>query len=240
MDIFLVHFALAFSVFFIVNWLGSHAKTFGYMQLAVHLQKDEAPAFNFVFRVGSPLVLLILISAGLYLSSFDRYTESIFMVNLYYFAIRVGWNLALRQAFDRDLQKLRQELENLRAEKEAVSRTAQEEERLRAERDAQMETLKAELEKAALELETLRKAPQESSLSSKGLRKFKQAFTGKIQNVLPSESESVSEAGDDEYKRYLEDMNRENKERQKSGQSLRYIYPYEKWLARRESEKKNQ
>ena len=84
--------ALAIVMFFLINWLGRHSKPFGYMPLSLFAQVDIAPAFNLAFRVLTPVVFLILVSAGLYWLNLDRFTHNIFLVAVFYFAFRLLFN----------------------------------------------------------------------------------------------------------------------------------------------------
>lgn len=84
--------ALAIAMFFLINWLGRHSKPFGYMPLSLFAQVDVAPAFNLTFRVLTPVVFLILVSAGLYWLNLDRLTHNIFLVAVFYFAFRLLFN----------------------------------------------------------------------------------------------------------------------------------------------------
>ncbi len=58
MEILLAHVLLAALLFMIVNWIGRHSIASGYHQLTLFAKVDEAPAFNFVFRVLAPTVFL--------------------------------------------------------------------------------------------------------------------------------------------------------------------------------------
>ena len=81
-------------MFFIVNWLGKQSTSLGYIHLSVFARDDPAPAFNFIFRVLSPVVYLLLVSAALYALHLDRFVENIFFIVLYYFGIRLLFNVA--------------------------------------------------------------------------------------------------------------------------------------------------
>ena len=71
LDLFWVHGGLAIALFGGVNWLGRHAVKAGYLQLSLYAQADEAPAFNFVFRVLAPVVYLHIVAAVLYSGGLD-------------------------------------------------------------------------------------------------------------------------------------------------------------------------
>tara|TARA_R110002050_G_scaffold300453_2_gene469977 strand:- start:2775 stop:3839 length:1065 start_codon:yes stop_codon:yes gene_type:complete len=92
-DIIIVQFGLGVALFFIVNWIGRHSFSIGYMQISLFLQVEESPAFNFIFRILSPVVFIFIISAILYSFGLDRYVENIYLVSIYYLGFRVIFNL---------------------------------------------------------------------------------------------------------------------------------------------------
>lgn len=61
--------------------------------MTVFAKSDEAPAFNFVFRVLSPVVYLFLIASILYFFELDRYVYNFYMVSFHYIAIRLFVNI---------------------------------------------------------------------------------------------------------------------------------------------------
>lgn len=61
-DIIIVHIILSIALFFIVNWLGLHAISVGYMQMSVVIKEDTAPAFNFLFKVLAPPIYIMCCS----------------------------------------------------------------------------------------------------------------------------------------------------------------------------------
>ncbi len=94
----LVHWALALTLFGAINWIGSHAKPSGYISLSVFVKKDEAPAFNFLFRVLGPIVFVVIVAAVFYWLNWDRLVEGIWRVVLYHLAFRLAFNLVLNRA----------------------------------------------------------------------------------------------------------------------------------------------
>lgn len=62
--------------------------------MSVLAKADEAPAFNFLYRVFSPIVFITLASAISYKLQQDWLTERIYLVVIYYFALRIFFNLA--------------------------------------------------------------------------------------------------------------------------------------------------
>lgn len=92
--ILLVHSLLAVTMFFVLNWIGKLAQPFGYLTLDIFLKRDEAPAFNFIFRVFGPVVFVVLAACMLYLAGFDAYVHNIWLVIVYQLVFRLGFNLS--------------------------------------------------------------------------------------------------------------------------------------------------
>jgi hypothetical protein len=63
------------------------------MSLSVLVKADEAPAFNFVVRVLTPIVYLLLTASILYAFNLDRFTHKFYVVSFYYIMIRLIINL---------------------------------------------------------------------------------------------------------------------------------------------------
>lgn len=97
-DVVLVHLGLATALFFLLNWIGKHSYSIGYMEISMFLKAEEAPAFNFIFRVLGPVVFLFIVSAVLYGMQLDRYVDRIYLVSFYYVAIRLLFNIATNRA----------------------------------------------------------------------------------------------------------------------------------------------
>ena len=92
------HIILAIILFFGVNLLGQHSPSnLGYFQLTTFLETEEAPAFNFVIRVLTPTVFIILTSALLYSLKLDRFTVNIYLVSVYYVSFRTLFNIAINR-----------------------------------------------------------------------------------------------------------------------------------------------
>lgn len=91
--IFLVHLSLAILLFFIINWIGKNSLSIGYVQMSLLVKDDEAPAYNFLIRVLSPVIYLIIISALFYKLELDGYVYNIYIVNGLYILIRLSLNL---------------------------------------------------------------------------------------------------------------------------------------------------
>lgn len=93
MDILLVHIILGIGLFFLINWIGKHSFSVGYMQISMFLKIEEAPAFNFLLRILSPIVYLFIISAILYKIGLDRFVTDIYFISIYYVIFRLIFNL---------------------------------------------------------------------------------------------------------------------------------------------------
>jgi hypothetical protein len=94
-DVVFIHLLLAATLFFAANWLGRHSILSGYHLISLLENVDEAPAFNFVFRVATPLTYLAITAAFLYGMGLDRYVKDFYLVVVYYFAIRWLYNIVI-------------------------------------------------------------------------------------------------------------------------------------------------
>lgn len=56
----LIQFISAIVLFLVVNWIGSKSISVGYVQLSTSISEESAPAFNFLFKVISPAVFLVI------------------------------------------------------------------------------------------------------------------------------------------------------------------------------------
>ena len=99
MLIVLTQIILSIILFFGINLLGHHApSSLGYYQLTTFLETEEAPAFNFVLRVLTPTVYIILISAFFYGINLDSFTTNIYLISVYYVTFRTIFNIAVNRA----------------------------------------------------------------------------------------------------------------------------------------------
>ncbi len=87
-------FALAVVLFFITNWIGKHSFSFGYRQIDLFVKDDDAPAFNYIIRVFTPIIFLIISSAVFYHFGLDKFVVNFFMVSVYYITFRTIINAA--------------------------------------------------------------------------------------------------------------------------------------------------
>jgi hypothetical protein len=83
-------------LFFLINIIGKFAPTdLRYYQITSFLETDEAPAFNFSFRVLTPVVFIIIISSILYSFHLDYLVKDIYYVSIYYVLFRAIYNIAI-------------------------------------------------------------------------------------------------------------------------------------------------
>lgn len=94
MEILLVHIILGVGLFFLINWIGKHSYSIGYMEISIFVKTEEAPALNFLIRVLTPIVYIIIVSTTLYYFGLDKYVWNIYLVNIYYIVFRLLFNLA--------------------------------------------------------------------------------------------------------------------------------------------------
>ena len=93
MDIVLIQILLGIGLFFLINWIGKHSYSIGYMEISIFVKTEEAPALNFLIRVLTPVVYIIIVSTLLYYFGLDKYVWNIFLVNIYYIIFRLHFNL---------------------------------------------------------------------------------------------------------------------------------------------------
>lgn len=90
----------AIVLFFLINTIGRFAPVDSrYYQITSFLETDEAPAFNFSFRILTPVVFIILVSTLLYQFKFDTYVKGIYWVSIYYVVFRALFNIILDRAY---------------------------------------------------------------------------------------------------------------------------------------------
>lgn len=89
----IIQIGLGVLLFFIINWIGKHSYSIGYMSISVFAKVEEAPAFNFLIRVLTPTVYLIISASILYSLKLDKYISQFYLVSLYYIIFRLSFNL---------------------------------------------------------------------------------------------------------------------------------------------------
>jgi hypothetical protein len=93
MDILFIQILLSIGLFFLINWIGKHSYSIGYMEISIFVKTEEAPALNFLIRVLTPVVYIIVVSTIFYYFGLDKYVWNIFLVNIYYIIFRLLFNL---------------------------------------------------------------------------------------------------------------------------------------------------
>jgi len=63
------------------------------MGISIFVKTEEAPALNFLIRVLTPIVYIIIVSTILYYYHFDKYVANIYLVCVYYIIFRLCFNL---------------------------------------------------------------------------------------------------------------------------------------------------
>lgn len=63
------------------------------MEISIFVKTEEAPALNFLIRVLTPIVYIIIVSTTLYYFGLDQFVLNIFLVNIYYIIFRLLFNL---------------------------------------------------------------------------------------------------------------------------------------------------
>jgi hypothetical protein len=63
------------------------------MEISLFVRVEEAPAFNFLIRVLTPVIYIIIVSAIFYALRLDKYVVRIYLVNFYYIVFRLLFNL---------------------------------------------------------------------------------------------------------------------------------------------------
>ena len=86
----LIHIILALILFFIVNWLGKRAEPMGYVKMSVVIRDDTAPLFNYLFKVLTPVVYIILLTAVFQKAGLNQLTSKIYFIVIYYWIIRLS------------------------------------------------------------------------------------------------------------------------------------------------------
>lgn len=93
----IVHLLFAILLFFIMNWIGRHSMSLGYMQLSVVYREDSAPAFNFVLKIIGPVVYLILCAVLFQTIELNSLVVNCYFIVIYYWAFRLLWNIVFNR-----------------------------------------------------------------------------------------------------------------------------------------------
>src|SRR5690554_1978824 len=83
-------------LFLLINLIGKYSPTdLKYFQISSFLETDETPAFNFIIRVLTPVVFIIVLSAILYYLNLDEFVVNIYYVSIFYVMFRVLFNIII-------------------------------------------------------------------------------------------------------------------------------------------------
>lgn len=83
--------SLAIVLFFIVNWIGRHAVSFGYSSTTLFEDPEESFALNFLIRTLPPAVFLVLLSAAAVGSGYDELRLQSYWIAVYYYIMRAAY-----------------------------------------------------------------------------------------------------------------------------------------------------
>lgn len=90
---FIIYPILAVTLFYITNWIGKNAYSFGYHKIDFIVDREDSAAFNFSLKVLTPTIFIILLSAAFYHLNLDYLTINIYLVVIYSVLIRIFINL---------------------------------------------------------------------------------------------------------------------------------------------------
>jgi hypothetical protein len=89
---------LAVILFFLVNWIGKHSYSMGYVQISLFIENEDSPGINFLIRVLSPIVFIIIAASGFYYIGADKFVHNIYFVNIYYLIFRLSFGIITGRA----------------------------------------------------------------------------------------------------------------------------------------------
>src|SRR5258706_1602454 len=93
LSVFITFLVFEIGLFMLTNWILKDSYSIGYMQISIFVKSETAPAFNFLFRVLSPVVYIIIVSTILYKVGLDQLVRNIYLVPVYYILLRIGFNI---------------------------------------------------------------------------------------------------------------------------------------------------
>ena len=93
----LIHFFAALILFFIVNWIGARSKSYGYSQISVFETEETktSPAFNFLFKVLSPVVFYVLFVVLVQNLGYKDLVKYGYFITVFYWLIRTVFKFFL-------------------------------------------------------------------------------------------------------------------------------------------------
>lgn len=84
----IIQFASAVLLFILINWIGERSISVGYMKMSPSIADDTFPAFNFLFKVISPPVFIVLYAVVCQSLKIDSLNSSCFLIAVYYWVVR--------------------------------------------------------------------------------------------------------------------------------------------------------
>ena len=81
-----------------MNWVGDHSISVGYQKMTIEAKADGAPAFNFLFRILTPVVFQVLFIALFQALGLDSLVINSYWIVIYYWIVRVIVILLLGQS----------------------------------------------------------------------------------------------------------------------------------------------
>lgn len=90
LSICLLHITLAFILFFLTNWIGKHAALLGlgYVSISLGIQDENAPVFNYVYKVLAPVVFMVLVATIFQKIGANDLNHSIYWLVIDYWILR--------------------------------------------------------------------------------------------------------------------------------------------------------
>ena len=88
LSIAMVHVIAAIVLFYLVNWVGARSISVGYMQMSIIAKEETAPAFNFLFKVLSPIVFLVLFIVTVQVLNHKEFVQASYLIVVYYWLFR--------------------------------------------------------------------------------------------------------------------------------------------------------
>jgi len=98
LTLFMFQSVVAALMFIVVNWLGKHSAMLGYESVTMFTESEASGAFNFLFRVVTPVVMLLVVAAACYSIGMGGLVKDLHFAVLLYLAFRVAFNYARGRA----------------------------------------------------------------------------------------------------------------------------------------------
>jgi len=87
--LYIIQFVLAILLIPISNWIASRSLTFGYETTSGFSERWQTPAFNWVYRVVTPTIYIILLAAIIKAFRINELTKDIYIVTVIYVFLRM-------------------------------------------------------------------------------------------------------------------------------------------------------